>query len=216
MQHEFAIGDDKYSIDKMGVIHHVNHKPFVYDKNYVQTYDTPDYVMKNEILQALRWGFVVGSFGGTPTTVLDFGYGNGAFLKSLPSQVLAMGYDISGVDIPGIRIVDELVSADVYTFWDALEHVPDLNFVSNLKCKIICISLPWCHFTIGGMQWFSKWKHRKPNEHLHHFDRFSLSNFMSSCGWEEIAYCNIEDRVRVNSHAPHWASNILTMSFRRK
>jgi hypothetical protein len=40
----------------------------------------------------------------------------------------------------------------------------DIEFVKDLKCHYVCISLPWCHYFSD--EWFETWKHRKPNEHL--------------------------------------------------
>jgi hypothetical protein len=204
-----------YSFDKYGVIHQLNPEPFTYDDKYVSTYDTPEYVRNNDILQSLRWAFVVASHGSKPVTLVDFGYGNGAFLQSLEDEgIVRMGFDISGVELIGIRTVDTLVKADCYTFWDALEHVPDLEFIRTLPCKTICISLPWCHYNALGVEWFKNWKHRKPNEHLHHFDVFSLSNFMSDMGWELLSYSNLEDRIRKGDGKG--MANILTTAFTKK
>jgi hypothetical protein len=103
--------------------------------------------------------------------------------------------------------------ADVYTFWDALEHVPDLSFIEDLPCKTICISLPWCHHYLGK-EWLEKWKHLKPDEHLHHFNRDSLLRFMKSHGWgKEVGFSSHEDIVRKGDDEDR--PNILTMAFQR-
>jgi hypothetical protein len=70
------------------------------------------------------------------------------------------------------------------------------------------VSLPWYH-NISD-EWFSTWKHRKPDEHLHHFDLSSLTNFMRSQGFRLVGHSNVEDTIRKSvSTLP----NILTAVF---
>lgn len=201
-----------YSIDEYGVIHQENPQPYVYDQTYVSTYDTPEYQRNSDILQALRLGFVIGSLGYKPDSILDYGYGNGAFMKFIRPHIdKVYGYDVTCLPVDGCHIVKELRKVDVITFWDALEHVHDLSFVKDLDCKMIVISLPWCHEK--GGDWFdTKYKHRKPNEHVHHFDIISLIRFMESIGWRDISDSHHEDIVRKSTHG---RENILTMAFKR-
>ena len=56
------------------------------------------------------------------------------------------------------------------------------------------------------------WKHRKPDEHLWHFDEKSLQNFMTRMGYETINICNLEDLTRHNNQ-PY--QNILTGLFKK-
>ena len=58
------------------------------------------------------------------------------------------------------------------------------------------------------------WKHRKPNEHLFHFDENSLKNFMNSCGYKLIEISNIEDEVRTRYDKD--LPNILTGIFKNE
>ena len=43
-----------------------------------------------------------------------------------------------------------------------------LEFVKKLKCKYILISVPCCHYYSDD--WFKNWKHRRPDEHIFHFN----------------------------------------------
>lgn len=215
MINHFVSHGVEYVIDKYGVIHQLKPEPYKYDENYVHTYDTPDYQIQSDLLQALRLGFLIGSHGSQPLSIHDVGYGNGAFMKFARRLVNNVtGSDISGVEIPGFRTTRRIEAASVITFWDALEHIPNLDFVKSLPCETVIISLPWCHFHSMGKNWFDfKYPHRKPNEHLHHFDSYSLKNFMSDQGWHEVSTCNHEDIVRKSKHE---MMNILSMSFKRK
>jgi len=211
----FNSKDYSYIVDSFGVIHQQNPEPYTYDSTYVSTYDSEAYKRQSDILQALRLGFTIASHGTHPQSILDYGYGNGAFMKFAKQQIHNVyGYDLTGIEVEGCEIVDKLKPVDVITFWDALEHVFDLSFVKMLPCHTVVISLPYCHFHTVGQEWFdNEYKHRKPNEHLHHFDRSSLKRFMQSQGWHEVAVSTHEDIVRKsNSTLP----NILTMAFKRK
>lgn len=200
----------QYGIDKYGVIHQLDAKPYVYDSNYVATYDSPDYTRQNDILQALRLGFIIGAHGSVPGSICDVGYGNGAFLKAAEIIPLRYGKDVTGVEVEGVTLVDNYPVCDVITFHDCLEHIPDLSFVKYLQCKTLVVSLPWCHST---GDWFdNQYKHRKPDEHLHHFNRRSLADFMWSTGWRPVASSYHEDIVRKSTHGKE---NILTMAFKR-
>lgn len=204
----------KYAVDRYGVIHQIDAKPFVYDENYCATYDTPEYRQQSDILQALRLAFCLGAHGTMINSILDCGYGNGAFMRFVKHHVpFVYGLDVTGIQVDNCYIMPEFVKADVVTFWDALEHVPDLSFVRHLHAETVVISLPYCHFLTLGLAWFDTWHHRKPDEHLHHFNEFSLANFMQHNGWQAVAVSHHEDIVRVRGVQ---APNILSMAFRRK
>jgi hypothetical protein len=198
-----------YFIDELGIIHQEDPQPFTYDAAYCSTYDTPEYRRESDKLMAMRYAFMIACHGKRPDSVLDFGCGNGAFVDFCNQQTSAIGYDIA----PGPGKIDYLVPADVITFWDALEHVPDLDAtLAVLECETICVSLPCCHYHTLGMEWFDTWKHRKPNEHLHHFNCPQLERLLWNHGYKCVAFCNIEDLVRkpVDKY-----TNIITMGFRR-
>lgn len=206
----FTAGEVQYQIDEMGIIHQINPRPYRYDANYVATYDTEAYRRDNDRLQAMRYAFAVACHGRTPGKIFDYGCGNLAFVNYARQSSWAVGYDITG--LPGT--VTELQPASVYTFWDALEHVPDLDAVlSAIDCETICISLPWCHYHREGLQWFEKWKHRKPNEHLHHFNADSLTQLLAKHGFTNCRALSFhEDIVRKgDGNLP----NILSMGFRK-
>lgn len=212
----FVSHNRKYHVDQMGAIHQIDAKPYVYDSNYVATYDTPEYQRQSDILQALRLGFLIAAHGQNPYSILDFGYGNGAFMKFATRQdaCAIYGYDVTGIQIQGCVIKSDYKDPySVITFWDAFEHIADLSFVKDLKCETIIMSLPYCHFNTQGVSWFAeKYKHRKPDEHLHHFDAPALQNTMLSFGWKMVAKSTHEDIIRKSTHG---LSNILSMAFKK-
>lgn len=206
----FRINQHEYLKDEYGV-HQINAEPFVYDEKYCATYNTDAYVRGNEILQALRLGFVIGVHSSIPASLADIGFGNGAFLKRCKDVIPKLyGKDVSGIQLDFVENVWHYPKCDVVTFWDCLEHIQSLDFLHDIPCDTICISLPYCHF--DSIEWFENWKHRKPNEHLHHFSPDTLTAVMGKYGWSAIATSHHEDIVRIGVNS---LPNILTMAFKR-
>lgn len=210
----FISHNRKYEVDRFGVINQLDAQQFTYDPGYVSTYDKPEYIQQSELLQALRLGFASAAHGRRITSLLDYGYGNGAFMKFAKRHVPNVyGFDLTGLHVDGCYIMPEVIKADVITFWDALEHVADLSFLRGLPAETVVVSLPYCHMLTEGRDWFSnQYKHRKPDEHLHHFNEFSLANVMAHYGWKAIASSGHEDIVRKSAHG---LQNILSMAFKR-
>lgn len=211
---KFTSHGRQYEIDRFGVINQKDARPFVYDEKYVSTYDTPEYAAKSALLQGMRMGFCCGAHGSIPETLLDYGYGNGDFMKFAKQYIPHVyGFDLTLVPVDGCYIMPQLVNVDVMTFWDALEHVPDLSFLADLRARTLVISLPYCHFHTEGKEWFdNNYKHRKPDEHLHHFNEHSLALLMSYYGWKTVSVSNHEDVIRTSAHG---LPNILSMAFKK-
>lgn len=160
-----------------------------------------------------------GVFGKKLGSVMDFGCGNGSFLRSCVAMdgVEAYGYDISEYPITGVgvdRTRDIKMPVNCVTFFDSLEHLvsPD-EVLDQLNCQFIFISLPWCHFADLGPDWFMSWKHRRPGEHLWHFSPCSISKLMHRHGFKLIQLGNREDEIRRSDSI---YPNILTASFAKK
>lgn len=201
-----------YNKNSDGIIFQVNKKPFDYTGSYNNYYKNIESYSWHT--SYLRLGYIVGSIGKIPNSILDVGYGTGAFLKVCESEILERyGHDISGWDVPeGCQFVENIFENeyDVITFFDSLEHMKNIEIIKKLKCNYICISVPWCHYFDDN--WFNTWKHRKPDEHLWHFDDVSLKKFMNRMGYETINICNLEDVTRKNNQS---YQNILTGIFKK-
>lgn len=205
---------NNYEITEDGIIKQINITPFNYDIDYSDS----RYSIFNDrgnILN-LRLGYIIGSIGKIPHSLMDVGYGNGDFLDSCKNFIP----NLYGNDIPpsyplsqGIKFVENITEqeVEVITFFDSLEHFPDIEFVKDLKCKYVVISLPWCTNGLDDT-WFENWKHRKPDEHLYHFDEKSLEKFMNRQGFKMINYCNLEDKIRIDQNL---SPNILTACFQK-
>lgn len=199
-----------------GIIKQVNINPYKYDMDYINSNLSYTVLPQKQNMSFLRLGFVIGSVGHIPSSIMDVGYGSGGFLE-VCTNIIPKVY---GNDVPpayplptGVEFVDNIFEqeVEVITFFDCLEHFEDIEFVKNLKCKYIIVSLPWCH-NGDDDEWFEKWKHRKPDEHLHHFDEKTLNTFMSRQGYTLKNYCNLEDTIRIDKNLK---PNILTACFEK-
>jgi SAM-dependent methyltransferase len=180
-----------------------------YDTNYVKKYENPNYKNFSEALDNKRSLFVARYTNGRK--VLDFGCGVGDFVKCSRNLGLdCYGWDIANYPLE-FKVSEREVFGwewDVVTFFDSLEHVPDpVSLMRELKTRYIVISLPECHFP-EDPDWFMNWKHRKPGEHLWHFDRRGLDEFMKYVGFRRIVHSNYEDKIR--TPYDEYLSNILS------
>ncbi len=205
---------DNYQILENGVIKQIEKK---YPVNYDYDYINNSYNVYGELgprMSNLRLGYLVGSLGFVPNSILDIGYGNGDFLKTCSNIIKnCFGHDISNYPLPdNVTFVEDPYQDeyDVVTFFDVLEHFADINDIKNIKTNYFLISLPYCHNFSD--EWFKNWKHRRPDEHLWHFNEISLNNFMREMGFECINTCNIEDVIRKDIHNN---PNILTAVYKK-
>lgn len=146
-------------------------------------------------------------------SILDFGYGNGSFLKTCKENgIETYGYDISDYPLPtGITKTEtHQIEVDLITFFDSIEHLEEVKletFLSKLHTNQIIISVPWLHEISDD--WFFHWKHRRENEHFHHFTASGLALLMEKAGFIPIWHGCPEDEIRTaESNLP----NILTMA----
>ena len=202
---------DNYEKDPNGVIKQINCTPFSYDYSYADNYNT---LPTNDIMSHLRLGYIVGSLGKMPESILDVGYGNGAFLNLAKNSTTCYGHDISQYPIPeGVSFVENILENyyEVISFFDVIEHFSNPYFLKDLNCKYIVCSLPHCHNFSD--EWFRSWKHRKPNEHLWHFNEESLIKFFDVQGYSKINTSDFEDVVRKSKET---YSNILSGVFLKR
>jgi hypothetical protein len=203
---------ENYKINKYGVIEQIVKNQFNYDKAYGDRYA----MFSTKNIENLRLGYIIGSLGRVPTSLMDVGYGNGDFLINSSGLIKELyGNDVEpAYALPdNIKFISNITEqeVEVITFFDSLEHFHDIEFVKDLKAKYVVISLPWCTNGLDDT-WFENWKHRKPNEHLFHFNEITLETFMNSQGFKMINFCNLEDNIRVDKNLN---PNILTACFKK-
>jgi hypothetical protein len=197
-----------------GVIKQKNVNKIEYNYEYSNKYN--DHGEKANYLSYLRLGVLLGNINKIPTSILDVGYGNGAFLNAAKNIINhCSGFDISGFPLPDDITIENSIYEkhfDVICFFDSLEHFDDINVIDKLKCDYVYISLPWCHYFSD--EWFLNWYHRKPNEHLWHFNSESLIRFFEENGYKNIYLGNVEDTIRKNSTSNE-NPNILSAIFKK-
>lgn len=132
-----------------------------------------------------RWDFVKPALGaaldgGDVAFVLDYGSGCGFFKAFAPKGVKVDNYDIMPVPQTGIRC-DQY---DLVTFWDVLEHIPDLTVLERIMAitKHVAVTVP---IKPADVAW-ENYKHFKPGEHIHHFQEDYLCAVMRLFGFELI------------------------------
>ncbi len=197
-----------------------------YDVEYLEKYARFD-KFKTETLNALRLDKILEHIYSDNIKLLEVGYGTGEFLKSAANSeyinIDAYGYDVIPSELPKkvkrveriddtfICKEDRVKSFDVVCFFDSLEHIEVSDIRDYLKLfdtKYIFVSVPWYHYH-ESTEWFRDWYHRRPNEHLHHFDSFGLMTLLSSIGYDIIHISNFEDEIRKSkSHLPNILSVI--------
>ena len=193
---------DNYQIDEFGVIHQITWKPKVYDKKYLSYYEgLQERTIK---LGYQRLGWVLGLLRRLPSSVLEIGYGTGTFLEAaqIAGVPACAGYDVADYPLPAncsfVGWEDlQIHQWDLVAFFDVLEHIPDLSFLSSIHAKTIAVTVPYCRWSELGDKWFQDWRMRLPDEHLHHFDPTSLIKLMEHNGYHCVDLNSYEDGLRL-------------------
>ena len=210
---------DNYQIDSFGVIHQVEFTPIAYDDQYLSYYEKlSDRTIK---LGYQRMGWLLGMLKHIPASVLEIGYGTGTFIEAaqVTGVETCVGCDIADYPLPdnvAFMNWDQALkqSWEVVAMFDVLEHIPHLNFLANLKTESLAIAVPFCRWQELGDDWFRDWRMRLPNEHLHHFDKESLSNLMLHYGFDCVDLNAFEDGIR--RRPGETGQNILSGLFKRR
>lgn len=191
-----------------------------YDAAYVASrYDS---YATTGAMSELRMDIVQRAIGTAKGTILDVGYGNGAFIKEAKLRDhAAYGYDVHGQAAKyGVTEVSAEWECpvpggwDAVTFFDSLEHIVSLDsVVAKLKGKVRAVVVSW-PATPGNFPDFTlDWKHYRPGEHLHYFSPASMLKFGDrifgrAC---QLIY-DVEDSVRGRLPKGGWniATSVLT------
>jgi len=206
---------ENYELLETGVMKQKNVDKITYDYNYSNDYNK--HGERGNYLSYLRYGVLVGVLQRIPDSIVDIGYGNGSFLNVCKDTIgRVYGCDISEFPVPqGCQKIEisDISNVDVVCFFDSLEHFEDISIIKNLDTKYVFISVPWCHNF--STDWFLKWYHRKPNEHLYHFNKDALLKTFDMNGYNCIHSSNFEDIIRKNAESKYYP-NILSCVFKKR
>lgn len=194
----FEIDGIGYALNQWGGYSQINPSVIDYNENYLDHYAGFNPSGTNK-LNRLKYDFILKHADEFVDTILDFGYGTGSFLDLVAQSSQAYGYDIIDCvdqkEIAWKKVENPFtVKVDCVTLWDVLEHIESFEFLLHLKTKYIAVSLPNC--ICESIEEFDSWKHRKPDEHLHHFNIDSLKVIMLEHGFELIKFNYEQDEIR--------------------
>lgn len=196
-----------YTINHNGVIRQEYVSPIKYDKNYIFSRYT-NYPLSKAI-NFLRLGFIIGTIKEVPNSICDVGYGNGDFLNVCNGLIKSRyGIEVNGWELPeGCKKGNYSEYYDVFTFFDSLEHFTEIDFVNDLKCQYLAITVPSCNHP-DDEDWFLNWKHRRYNEHIWHFNAITLEKQMHDYGFVQMFSASIEDTIRKSQDNPNTITSI--------
>jgi len=167
----------------------------------------------NRHMAYLRYGYMVGIIERPPFRILDVGYGDGEFLRVCAEShyTAAYGMELNMDNLPdGCKFASDPTAQmyDVVSFFDSLEHFESLDFLGKLQCNYVYVSCPNCEYHSDA--WFREWKHRKPEEHIWHFNLSSITTLFAYHGYERVAVSYIENIIR------KCQQDILTVMFKKR
>ena len=89
---------DNYARNEDGTVYQIKKEPFDYTGSYNDYYSNIKF--STRFTSYLRLGYIVGSIGHLPESILDVGYGAGVFLEACEKEDIdTYGHDLSLIHI---------------------------------------------------------------------------------------------------------------------
>lgn len=168
------------------------YKPIEYDDAYFAKYLGYSQTIQGRTINNSRTKLVSGWLSDDGTVdfrngpILDVGIGCGMFVERMRSNGWqAYGTDISKAGLAWLQnrgcLWPEGRSAEVLTFWDTFEHIPEVKELLDFhKAKFVFISMP----IYQNEEDCLRSKHFKPGEHCWYFTARGLESFMDEASYE--------------------------------
>lgn len=185
-----------------------NHKNplFDYGKDYCQKYEEYSNSELGRKIYSTRWALIEKYCHGD-MTLLDWGCAGGAFHLSSVNGFRCGGYDVNPCspfsEQPGLG------KRDILTMWDSIEHMTDISSPFIYSPDWVFISTPNLESVKVPIK---EWKHYRPFEHIHYFDKYSLESMLAPLGYVPVEFNYDEGALR----DPKNPEAILTAVFQKK
>lgn len=164
-----------------------------YDEPYFEKYVRMGDTTQGQKITDTRIDFLVTWVEKDHTSILDIGIGSGHFLTGLTTRwwpyVAHKHWSVYGTDVNPVGIewlkthklfAPEDLKANVLTFWDVLEHIPDPSPIFNHhQPEWIFAAMPIYH----NEEHVFRSKHYKPGEHCWYFTEAGFRRWMASFGY---------------------------------
>ncbi len=167
----------------------------VYGKEYADRYRQYGQSELGQKIYASRWALIEKYCHGK-MNLLDYGCALGAFHQSSRNGFVTYGYDVNpfcGFDkIPSCYI-------NILTMWDSIEHIPEpFSLIKQISPQWLFLTTPNLESVKGPVK---EWKHYRPGEHIHYFDRHSLKFQLDQIGYE-VVEMNFDEGALRDPHNP--------------
>lgn len=186
-----------------------------YDAAYFAKYEGYAATAQGRAITAARAELVsryMPNFVSLTRRIIDVGIGCGSFLEAMHAQGFhdAGGYDINPAAVEWLADRSAFrdpytTETDALTFWDALEHIPDVALMLANARRFVFVSLP---IVPGDGPPRSDWRHYRPSEHCFYFTRAGLIGWMRAQGFDCVEHCTPESLLE--------REDIETFVFRRR
>lgn len=198
------------------IIKHINWMDFPrreYNREYLDKYRAIPESQLTEmgILRIQTLEDIVGRLN--HKSIYELGFGTGYFLKQCAAQMMEChGYDVAN-DLHWVETYTPncRIEADIFCAFDVIEHLDDLDdLFDHVLSEWVFLSVPWLPMDLST---FETWRHRRPDEHIWHFDEVSLPRFLRFYDYQLRYLGNPEDALRIGEREGQ--PNILTVIAKR-
>lgn len=184
--------------DKAGYGFH-SAPPMSYTGDYFAKYQEMDDTPMGEALTDARVEMVDDHYQGE--NIIDVGIGGGRFA----SLMMCNGYDVNPSAVKWLKDQGMFrdpyqTKAEVLTFWDSLEHIPDPAEIVRQARKWVFVSMP----IYRDEEHCLASKHFKPGEHLHYWTHDGLIDWFARQGFVLVDHNSFESdlgREGIKSYA---------------
>lgn len=162
-------------------------KDMVYDSAYLEKYQAMARTQMGQNLTLHRTAIV--HQHSELEDCVDIGVGSGQYME----WAGCMGFDINPEAVKILKKDGTYVNPYEQkiknaTFWDSLEHIPDIAKLLSNVSGFIFVSLP----IFENLAHVLRSKHYRPDEHCWYFTKTGFEKFISAHGFDVIQYSNFE------------------------